>query len=222
MIDSRIVAIGLAITSGLIYVRAFENEFFKDIILVTIPAVVGLFAIKWVPNEWQQYRFKVSLKKEILDMFAKSVKKSLVVHDIAHQQLVKRYSTFEHPINLDTGGVDHDVVFPTDTNEQPLIALKNEYYEFKKEMNEVKLNGEILVSKMRLYFDSKKIGDEFFKINIQAGKCSQHIRLGFESTNKESFLKNVRAFDEESKILRNLSDKFEDKLGSQKIRKIVV
>ena len=86
----------------------------------------------------------------------------------------------------------------------------------------LKLNGEILVSKMRLYFDSKKIGDEFFKINIQAGKCSQHIRLGFESTNKESFLKNVRAFDEESKILRNLSDKFEDKLGSQKIRKIVV
>lgn len=220
--DGRIVAIGLAITSGLIFVRAFENEFFKDIILVAIPAVIGLFAIKRVPNEWQKYRFKVSLKKEILDMFAKSVKKSFVVHDIAHQQLVKRYSTFEHPINLDTGGVDHDVVFPTDTNEQPLIALKNEYDEFKKEMNEVKLNGEILVSKMRLYFDSKKIGDEFFKINIQAAKCSQHIRLGFESTNKESFLKNVRAFDEESKILRNLSDEFEDKLGSQKIKKIIV
>lgn len=220
--DGRIVAIGLAVTSGLIYIRAFENEFFKDIILVAIPAVIGLFAIKRIPNEWQRYRFRVSLKKEILDMFAKSVKQSFVVHDTAHQQLVKRYSTFEHPINLNTGGIDHDIVFPTDTNEQPLIVLKNEYDEFKKEMKEIKINGETLVSKMRLYFDSKEIGDEFLKMNIQAGKCSQYIRLGFESTNKESFLKNVQAFDEESKILRNLSDKFEDKLARQKIKKILV
>ena len=102
MIDGRIVAIGLAITSGLIYVRAFENEFFKDIILVTIPAVVGLFAIKWVPNEWQQYRFKVSLKKEILDLFESSVKRGFVAQDTISRQLGHHYANSEDPIDSTT------------------------------------------------------------------------------------------------------------------------
>ena len=222
MMDGRIIAIGLAVTSGLVYTRTFENEFFKDIILIAIPVIIGLFVAKLVPNEWQQYRFKVSLKKEIFDLYVKSVKKSLVVLDTAHIQLTQHYSVSEQSIDPNTGKITHTIVFPTDTNEQPLIALKDEYDEFKKEMKETKLNGETLVSKMGLYFDSKLIAEEFRKMNLQAGKCSQYIRLGFESTDKESFLTNLNAFSNEVEILGGMSDKFENTLAKHKIKKITV
>ncbi|MCV0430472.1 hypothetical protein [Nitrosopumilus sp.] len=222
MIDGKIISLALAITSGLVYTRVFENEFFKDIILVAIPAIIGLFAVKRVPNEWQQYRFKVALKKEIIDTFVKSVKKSFVVHDTAHIQLVQHYSVSEQPIDPTTGGVTHNVVFPTEPNEQPMMALKDEYNEFKNELKAIKLNGETLVSKMRLYFDSELVAEEFSKLNIQAGKCSQYIRQGFESKNKESFLMNLNAFSNEVKLWRDLSDKFENTLAKHKIKKISV
>ena len=220
--NGKIIALALAVTSGLVYTRVFENEFFKDIILIAIPVIIGLFAVKYIPNEWQQYRFKVSLKKEIIDTFVKSVKKDFVIQDTAHIQLVQHYSVSEQSIDPNTGGVTHRIVFPTESNEQPLIALKGEYNEFKKEHKEIKLDGETLVSKMRLYFDSELVAEEFLKLNIQAGKCHQCIRQGFESKNKEDFLLSIRTFSKEVKIWRKISDKFEDILAKHKIKKIIV
>ena len=52
--DGRIIAIGLAITFGLIYTRVFENEFFENIIIIAIPSVIGLFTTKWISNSWQR------------------------------------------------------------------------------------------------------------------------------------------------------------------------
>ena len=59
-------------------------------------------------------------------------------------------------------------------------------------------------------------------MNLQAGKCSQYIRLGFESTDKESFLTNLNAFSNEVEILGGMSDKFENTLAKHKIKKITV
>ena len=157
-----------------------------------------------------------------MTLFENSVRMGYIHHDTALRQLSEEYKTSEQPIDPKTGLIHATAAFPPELDKQPLAVLKDEFVEYKKNMINVRVNGERLVSKMMLYFKNDVLEKDFGKIRIQSGKCGQYVQQTFESTTPKDFESSHKNSGSELNELEIEMKEFEIKLVNEKIRKISV
>jgi len=223
-VDGRIIAIGLVMTAGLVYTRVFENEFFKDIILISIPTVIGLFVSKYAPSQWQKYRQKISMKRELINLFSESTTslrsyQISLVRDIS-DSLSYHLSTTDKLI--EKGIVQSDMIFP----ENPVDELQNKFHsqflELIHKATEASIKRNLFKINLKLYTDDPKINSALNDLTQNNSLQRMYIKNLIYSQNIEEFIKISNGIRELSEEFTKKSDDFSTILVNMKIKKINV
>jgi len=198
--DTRIIALGLAIISGLIYTRIFENEFFKDIMLIAIPSILGLLGSKWITNLWQIKKTKIEMKKEVLKNFQKSSKKIFVLMDTFALTVLDHYADYHNLKELPkTGKIEMGISkFPTDEDELPWAKFGSEFKDVKKEIEKTRFDSSRFLSSIRLFYNSEKLEKEFNDIAHQLKYLFYVVERISKSLKAEEILKLAKHYTEKS------------------------
>ena len=200
-----------------------EFGFWETLAIVIAPVITGAIATHYLTQGWQKYQLKIKLKQEVLELFLISGKRSYVIQDMFSRKLAQHYGRAELPMNKKT----HDIIylfdeFPKGESEQPAVVFKDEFENFHTELQEIRFNGENLISKLRLYYKNETLEVDYEKIRSQSGICAQQIRKSVNATTRDEFLVGINNFHEESKELINLIKNFEQEIIEEKITDINV
>ncbi len=203
--DGRIIAIGLAITFGLIYTRIFENEFFENIIIIAIPSVIGLFTATWASNSWQRRKETNEIKKKIIDEFMQGFENEYSMLGEFTGMLYNKYFDYSDYKETTKNIITFEHNFPTDENKMPSIVYKNEWNEFyKKFWSDVYLKNKFW-SDFRLYYEDEKLHKDISKMDDMLLLCYQRIAMFVHSKNEKEFRQTHDEIKSElNKILRDI------------------
>lgn len=216
--DGKIIAIGLAITFGLIYVRVFENEFFKDIIQIAIPSVIGLFTTKWISTSWQRRKETNEIKKKIIDEYTQSFGNEYTMLGEFAGMLYNKY--FDHSIHRETSehGIQFRYNFPTEESKMPSVVYKEEWEEFDKKIwKNTYLKNEFF-SNFRLYYEDEKLSADILKVNEMLLLCYQRIDVFVHLKNPEEFQQTQEKIQSELDDILTNSMNIEAKLIKNEIK----
>lgn len=198
--DTRIIALVLAVVSGLIYTRIFENEFFKDIMLIAIPSILVLLGSKWITNLWQIKKTKIEMKKEVLKNFQKSSKRIFVLMDTFTLTMLDHYADYHDLKELPkTGKIEIGISkFPKDKDELPWAKFGSEFKEIKKEIEKTRFDSSRFISSIRLFYNSEKLEKEFNDIARQLKYLFYVVERIAKSQKKEEILKLAKHYTKKS------------------------
>lgn len=218
--DTRIVAIGLAVAAGLVYVRAFENEFFKDIIMIAIPSLIVLFASNWVSNQWQIRKAKIANKKELLNGYVNSIKRPIMLIDMFVYQVQMSYSLPGSLHYKETGAVTRTVDF--DATDTPDKRFKDEFERLNTQLAKIRFESNLFLTSSRLYLRDESLEEEYNLLHNKIGHLRTILYDIMDSKTKDDLIENMKKYRENFKLIKSKIKDFEKKLVLIRIKDVLV
>jgi len=212
--DTKIVAIGLAAIAGLTYTRVFENEFFKDLILIGIPVLMGSILAPYISRSWQTRSAKIKIKKEILESFAKSAQYQ---KNTMHQFLglfVRTYGNADSDkYNWERGSSSFTLTVPISGDDSPKSKLKNDYEQMNRRYEESKLSDEtVFISLIRLYYRDENIIKQYLEIQKKIGYNRNILYELMQDREQGELEKMLKEYNKKIVILNNALKDFSKKI----------
>jgi len=137
--------------------KFFEADFYKEILLVLIPSMIGLITAKWVSNSWQQRKERNEIRKNTITEFTESfAKKYSMVGEfigLLHNNYIDPALTIQNP----NGTIKFVFKFPVNDAEKPFNKYAKEWELFKKEYWQLVYPSNKFLTSFRFYFDEKEI-----------------------------------------------------------------
>lgn len=132
----------------------FDYDFAKQMILVILPVIGGIFTSKWITNSWQARKESMEIKRKILELMDESYHKYYSLIANFGNQIYRAYD--DYTTRFDTNGnlLSDKLIFPTNVSDMPLNMFKNEFMIFQKERNEIAYAKNRFGSSLALYFPS--------------------------------------------------------------------
>ncbi|MDE1769029.1 MAG: hypothetical protein KGI28_00565 [Thaumarchaeota archaeon] len=201
-----------------------DFNFEQSLMLVIVPVIIGSIATGILSRDWQNYKLKIKLKQEIMESFQNSIKLALVKQDALTRKISRPYSSVEEEISQITGDILPTIdKFPAEEKDQPAKMFMADYDKYRDEFEGIRHQADILISKMRLYFeDSRSLELDLIEIRAYSGFVTQSIRYILDAKNGKELDERLRQCHMSMVENKNLIDKFEKKLVDKKIRKIPV
>lgn len=199
----------------------FDYEFFKDIIIVFIPVVAGIFSSKLIVNSWQIRKEQLKLQKEISEALEKSISKSLVVMDNFVRVVNHAYVVYKNDQSVDADGyVKVDIVFTDLEQDLPINKFAAEYKQFHEDYNQINFDTIYFKSILKLYYDKPTVLESEYKKLIQIdGEINHEIEKLIRARNATEYSSYYELINTNLEDLKEKIGEYRVKLLSEKIRK---
>jgi len=217
--DTKIIALGLAIIAGLVYTRVFENEFFKDLILVGIPVIVGSILAPTITRKWQTRSAKIKIKKEILESFAKSAQyQKNTLHQFVGLFIRTYGKADKDKYDSESGISSFTLTVPLSGDDTPKSKLKNDYEQMNHRYDESKLSDEtVFISLIRLYFRDEDIVNQYLEIQKKIGYLRNFLYDLMQDHELGEYQKLAEDYHKEFAVLNNALKDFSKKIVEKDI-----
>jgi len=196
----------------------FDYDFFKQIIIVIIPIVLGFFVSNRVLHSWQLRKEQFQLKRNILEEFDKTIPYSRsLIFSFYHEVL--RYCS-SVPQFSKTKQEKYLIKFDTNKiNSNPISKeFEEKYEEFSRKYREVDLEINRFSSTVMLYFKDESIKKKFSNLLQDDVKLKLSFDKLFYSIGIKEFLKNFDLFEKSYKENSNAIFKFRSVLIDGKLK----
>jgi len=198
-------------------------SFWESILLIIIPIISGALSTYFLSHSWQNYKYKISLKQELLYSFNNSINRIRSLETSIIVNIIEYYSAGQDFENiLDKGEFIISVSFPSEKDKQPKNIFLKEYDELIRHYSDYKINAKLFKSKLRLYTLDDELLTQFKKIENNLLFFRVMIRKTVYSELKPEFIDNYMSCHKTQKNLDELIHNFEQKLVNTQIRKILV
>ena len=190
------------------------DDFFKEIILVSIPVGVGAILTHLVTRKWQTRSAKIKIKKEILESFAKSAQYQ---KNALHQFIGLFLRTYGNA-KKDEYDFEKGTLFSINTtlrkDEIPKYRLQKEYDQMNQLYDKSKLSEEtVFISLISLYYRDKDLNDDYMQIQKEIGYIRNIIYELMQDHEKgEDFMKLSSEYNKKLSELNKSISSFGGKL----------
>lgn len=222
--DSRFLGIALAITFALIYVRIFENNFFEQIIIISIPSILGLFGSKWIANSWQIHKDKIKMKEDVLLGFDNSAKNVFNIQENFVIKLITKYGSIQNSEKLiEEGTIDYSADnYPLDVKKQPRQMFFNEYKKVQEDLLKVRYDGSHFMTLLKLYYHDETLSGTYLKIQRNLRDRWIIVEKWMDSKTSVEFITHGTEYQKHTDKIRQLIHTFDEKLIVTKLYNIPV
>jgi len=201
----------------------FDYEFFKEIILVLIPVIIGAMTARIVTNRWQIRNEKSKIKRKILEEFTDSIKKCGELLNVLYLNIGEKYYLTNYVLNEnDEVNVTPILNFPKEEDEPPSHYFSSDIKKLKDDLYATASGLSTCLSSLRLYYRNEDLEREFKNLNAFVFAEYKLIIQLIHSKNEQEFIDNNKEFYKWNLIFMNKVEIFEKRLIDEKIHKLII
>ncbi len=185
--NNRIILLAVAVILALVYTRIFENTFFKEIILVGIPTVIGVYTTKSIYDSWQKRKDAGAIKRRILEEYAQSFGNEYSMLGEFARMIYNKY--LDYSVHSDTfkDEIKFKSKFPTDANLLPGVAYKNEWNKFDDKIWKNTYIKKKFLANFELYNKDERLSLDITRMDKMMHLCHQRVAVLVHSKNRDEF-----------------------------------
>lgn len=184
----------------------FDYVFATNMLLVTIPIVIGVIGSKLLVDSWQVRKEKFALRKEILVDFQKTYPLAESSIYGLYLKVTGEYSTIVPNAEYEDGVIPANWTYPKEESEKPFNKFRKEFQKLNEELSQIyyKING--FKGLIILYFkNSEGITTSFNELRTDVH--AYHLRINrmiFAKNVNELVLNNVELIEIKNPILNKI------------------
>ena len=162
------------------------TEIVRDVIIVLIPTLIGVFTSKWITNSWQQRKEETEIKRKILEQMDESYHKSysLLANFVNHVH--RGYDDYTPRYDANGKLLPQQVIFPTNSSDMPFNKFKDDFLKFQKEYDDISYAENRFGSSLALYYPS---------LLNQLGKIDENLDMAFHTAIKLYHCQDKMSFE---------------------------
>lgn len=190
-----------------------DYEFGKQITLIFIPIVIGIFTSKWLTSSYQQNKERSDIKRRILSEFTESYAKKYTLIRIFRGFIIEQYTIVKEKNNE----LETEVIFPENT-EKPLTKYNNEWKKFVEDFATISFSSNVFWRSLIYYYNDENLQDKVSKTSDKLYDAYHATRLFCESDTVKDFHSRNDKIDEKLDDASKLLDEVEAILNNKKIK----
>ena len=199
----------------------FDYQFFKDIVLiiipVVIPVIIGAFTASKVTENWQIKNEKSRIKRQILNEFSESEKKSW---HIMHTFYLKVLETYTQEKIIDDSYKRSQPLF--ENRSSPKEFFNESYKNVKIDLINTNYASSVFLSSLRLYYRDSDLEPEYQKLRMFMNKLLNAFEVFVRSTDELEFKENNNKYRSIFKITQEQIRKFEVNLIDTPLHELTI
>lgn len=199
-----------------------ELGFWETLVIVISPIIVGAVSTHFLSRSWQEYQHKITLKRELIDLFNQSI---VVLDDTQISfvsEIVKTFATKSTVEGSAINLVEAEINFPENPKEKLEDVFYPKYIELSQLIKDTDGKRSKLTMLINLYTDNKEILQQITQLTAIIFKHRIEISNLIKSKSIDEFLISLEKINNISDEIKPIAQQTMSSFTELKIKKIPV